>query len=210
MLLRTLFLAIFIIAIGDTVVYAASAIARTSYHARQIAALRNGLTVGISDAQQAAATGAVPAPTSTCAFANAGGCALTVAIAVAVASPAPATTSCPAVTCTVLLQNNSAVVESRAAFVVSAAVVAGNGDVLARRAAAVSFRTFAQPPYASLVGSLDETLDAAIASGNGDDGGNAAGTLIHVRYQGAAGTVSGDVWKAHAEQPSGAAAAWDP
>lgn len=210
MLLRSLFLVLFVVVVADAIVYAAAAEARAAYHQRETTALRDGLSAAISLAQQAAAGAAAPHPLSTCAFASMNGCTMLVESDASAATPLPAASTCPAASCTVLLQNNSAVVESRVAYVVSSRVLASNGDVIALRHASVAFRTFAQPPYATLVGSLDAALNAALSGGAGDDGGSTAGTLIHVRYTGPAGDVAGDVWRPVDQRPAGAAPAWNP
>ncbi len=211
MLLRSLFLVLFVAVLADAIVNAGAAAARAAYHRREMTALREGLASAVALAQQAAAGEVSPHPLSTCAYASNGGCTLRVDSDAAPSTAAlPAATACPVASCTVLMQNNSAVSEGRSTFTISARVLAPNGDTLASRNATVAFRTFAQPPYATLVGSLDATLDAALTSGAGDDGGNVAGTLIHVRYSGPAGDVPGDVWRPVEQRPAGNAQPWNP
>lgn len=211
MLLRTLFLVLFITALADTIVHATASAARAAIHWQALAAARSAFANGIAAAQLAAAGGAMPSPVQTCAYATAGGCTIEVVTTVSTPTPAVGTTatSCPSTSCTVLLQGSSAVSESRAHFVVTARVLAHNGDVLLARSASIAFRTFAEPPYATLVGSLDATLDDALQAGAGDDGGREPGTLIHVRYDGANGSIPGDIWRPLEEHPSIATSSWN-
>lgn len=212
MLLRSLFLALFIVAIGETIVVAVSGIARAAYRGRQTSALRIGLSNGIAQAQLAAAGAPLPSPTTTCTYAPASGCALSVRTVVTAATPAaiPTPSSCPAISCTVLLQENTAVTESRASYIITAQALVPNGDVVAMRSGTVTFRTFAQAPFSTLTGSLDATLDALMSAGAGDDAGNAAGTLIHVEYRGTAASVPADVWQAREERAPSMTPAWNP
>ena len=134
------------------------------------------------------------------------------------ASPTPATfptpSTCPATNCTIYLQGNSAVAESRVAYHLTTAVTAGNGDVVLTRQGDIAFRIFATPPYAALVGSLDATLDGLENGGTGDNGGNAstAGTLISIEYvpSGAsASPIPGNVWRSQDQHRATVVPAWD-
>lgn len=216
MLLRALVLVAFLAVLGESILYGAAALARVSFHAREVVAVRNAFAAGIARAQQAAIDGAVPHPSATCAYSEGSGCAITVRTAIAQATAVPGTppSACVSAGCAVYLQSNSHVGESRASFTISEAVLASNGDVLMTRSGTVAFRTFANAPYAALVGSLDQTLDAISNGGTGDDGGNASGTaatLIHVQYQQSAtgARSSGDVWRAHDERTATSTSAWD-
>jgi hypothetical protein len=216
MLVRTMVLIAFAAVLGETIVYGAAALARMSFHAREHAAVRVAFASAIEQAQRAAAGAAIPAPSAMCAYATETGCAVTVRTAIAVPTAVPGATpsSCPSDACTVYMQNNSHVAESRASYSITAQVLASNGDVLMTRSAVVGFRTFAAPPYAALAGLLDTTLDAIADGGSGDDGGSAStqSTLIHVDYQqngNAATRVPADAWRALDEHPATAAPSWD-
>jgi hypothetical protein len=108
------------------------------------------------------------------------------------------------------LQSNSAVSEARAAFGIASVVSAASGAALASRSGVVAFRTFATPPYASIVGGTDATLDALTIGGTSDDAG-ASSTLITVEYDPSGGGSStvGNVWQPIIESPASAAPAWD-
>lgn len=217
MLIRTMVLVAFIAMLGETIVYASAALARMSFHARESAAVRSAFQDAVHAAQQAAISGRLPQPRTTCAYADASGCEIRVSTTIATATPVPGATPnvCPAADCTIYMQGNTHVAESRSSFTIVERVLAANGDVMMRRSATVSFRTFATAPYAALVGSLDATLDAIDRSGAGDDGGSgstADSTLIHVEYrqQGNQGVRSpGDVWRAQDQHPATAAPSWD-
>ena len=207
----------FVAVLGETIVYGAGALARMTFHAREYTAVRTALADAIRSAQSAAAGRPIPQPSATCAYATNNGCAITVRTTISVPTPVPGSTpaTCPNAGCTVYAQNNSHVAESRAAFAIAGQVLASNGDVLMTRAGIVAFRTFATPPYATLVGSLDATLDAIANGGVGDDGGsgsNTNSTLIHVEYQQSgvpATPIPADVWRALDEHPATAAPSWD-
>lgn len=217
MLLRALVLVAFIAVLGETIVYGASALARMSFHARERAAVRSAFAAGVLRAQQAAIDGTIPQPSATCAYANQNGCAIMVRTSIAVATPAPGATplACANAGCTIYLQGNTHVGESRASYTITEEVLATNGDVMMARRANVAFRTSATPPYAALTGSLDATLDAIDRGRTGDDGGNAAtgvSTLIHVEYQRSGGVgqrTPGDVWRALDQHPATTSPSWD-
>jgi hypothetical protein len=207
----------FVAVLGEGIVYGAAGLARMSFHARVHAAIRSAFADAVHQAQTAAINGTVPLPVATCAYANDAGCAITVRTAIVAATPAPspAPSSCVTAGCTVYMQNNSHVSESRASYAITESVVASNGDVLMSRTATVAFRTFATAPYASLVGSLDATLDAIAKGSAGDDGGSASpanSTLIHVEYRQSgnpAVRIPGDVWRAQVEHPATTSPSWD-
>lgn len=217
MLIRAMVLIAFVTVLAETIGYGAAALARMSFHAREHAAVRAAMSDAIRRTQNAAAGGSIPQPSATCAYATNLGCAITVKTAIAVPAPNPGSTpsSCTNAACTVYLQNNSHVGESRATYEITAQVIAANGDVMMTRAGVVAFRTFATAPYAALVGSFDATLDAIANGGVGDDAGSASqtnATLIHVEYQqqGSPATQTpADVWRALDEHPATAAPSWD-
>jgi len=217
MLLRTLFLIALLALLAEIAIAGASALARASLAHRELLALRAAFVAAVAAAQQAAPGDTVPSPVATCFLANSAGCEIAATATISTPTPSALATpaTCPQTDCTVYLQNNSAVSESRVAYHVVATVSAANGDVLVSRQSDIAFRTYATAPYASLVGSLDATLDALEAGGTGDDGGNAnaAGTLINVEYvpSGVASSpIPGNVWQAAGEHPATSAPAWDP
>jgi len=207
----------FVAVVGETVVYGAAALARMSFHAREQAAIRGAVLDAIRQAQSTAAGVPVPQPSATCAYATNDGCSITVKTTVAIATPNPGSTppSCASAACSVYMQNNSHVGESRASYAVTAQLLAADGGVMATRSGLVAFRTFATAPYAALVGSVDATLDAITNGGAGDDGGSASqtnATLIHVDYQqqgNPATHTPADVWRTLDEHPATAAPSWD-
>jgi hypothetical protein len=220
MLLRTFLVLAFIGALAEAVVHGAAMLATAALHQRAVTATRALLAAQIAAAQHAIAAGggtmATPLPLATCAYADAGGCALYGSAIATPATPAPGVTpgTCPQTDCTIYLQSNSAVNESRITYHLSAAVTAPGGATLATRDGDVTFRTFSAPPYAVLSGSLDATLDALEGSGIGDDGGAAVpngSTLITVQYQAQGGgpTASGNAWQPQEQHPATQKPAWD-
>ena len=216
MLIRTMVLVAFVAALGETIVYGSAALARMTLHAREHAAVRAAFSDGVRQAQEVAAGGQIPQATATCGLATNQGCAITVRTTIAVPTPIPGATpsGCLSEACTVYVQNNSHVAESRVSYRITADVLATNGDVLMTRSGVVAFRTFATSPYAALIGSLDATLDAIANGGVGDDAGNNGtnSTLIHVEYQQSgnpATRVPADAWRALDEHPATAAPSWD-
>ena len=222
MLLRTIFLLTLLAVLGETIVHGAASLAQAALAQRALDAARVAFVSGVRTAQTSIAqtlaanpqtsTFMAPAPIATCAYADTSGCEIEVQTTFAApsAAPAPSPSSCPSNACTIELQSNSAVSEARAAFVISSVVSAASGATLASRSGMIAFRTFATPPYASIVGGTDATLDALINGGAGDDAG-APNTLISVEYDaggGGSGTA-GNVWQAVIESPASAAPAWD-
>jgi hypothetical protein len=196
----------FIALIGDTIIAASASLGRAVLHARELQVVRTGLASTIEATQSAIAHNVAPQPRATCAYDDANGCALTLKTASVAATPAPqATGACGA--CSATMQGNASVAESRASYSMSATLVARNGETIVTRRGTVAFRTFNAAPFATLVGSLDGTLDALMNGGTGDDGGSASatnGTLIHVQYQNT-NTGSGlaaDSWRVQDEQPA--------
>jgi Tfp pilus assembly protein PilV len=223
MLLRTVFLLALLAVLGETIVHGAASFAQAALAQRALDAARVAFVSGMRTAQTSIAQTlaanpqtsifAAPAPIATCAYADTSGCEIEVQTTFAArsAAPAPSPSSCPATACTIVLQSNSAVSEARASFVVSSVVVsAASGATLASRSGIIAFRTFATPPYASIVGGTDATLDALINGGAGDDAG-APNTLIAVEYDASGGgsSTAGNVWLPVIENPASAAPAWD-
>ena len=220
MLLRTLFLLALLAVLGETIVHGAASLAQAALRQRALDAARLAFVSGVRAAQASVAQSvaanpqassfAAPAPIETCAYADANGCELNVQTHCEAQSAAPAPSSCPGTACTIVLQNNSAVSETRASFVIASVVSATSGATVASRSGIVAFRTFAAAPYASIVGGADATLDALFNGGAGDDAG-APNTLINVEYDPNAGGAStaGNVWQPAIESPASAAPAWD-
>jgi len=216
MLLRAMFLLAAIAVLVETLLHGAAALARAALQQQELGATRAAFAAAIAAAQNTAASQGVPTPFATCYLSGASGCAIGATATVSTPTPGAAATpsACPDTACTVYLQNNTAVAESRVTYHVVATVTAANGDALVTRAGDIAFRTFETPPYASLVGTLDATLDALENGGVGDDGGNAnaAGTLIDVEYvrSGVPSTpIPGNVWRALDEHPALGLPAWD-
>ena len=213
MLLRTMFLLVLVTVLGETIVHGAASLALAALRQRAIDTARIAFISGTRAAQASIAQAVAPAPIATCAFADVNGCEINVVTTITPAAPsaAPASTACPGTPCTVELQSNSAVSESRATFLISSVVRSASGATLAVRSGTVAFRTFATPPYAAIIGGSDATLDALIGAGAADDAG-AANTLITVEYQPATGgaTTVGNVWQPLVESPASAAPAWEP
>ncbi len=222
MLLRTVFLLALLAVLGETIVHGAASLAQAALRQRALDAARLAFVSGVRAAQNSVAQSiasnpqtssfAAPAPTATCAYADANGCEINVqtTFATQTAAPAPSPTSCPGTACTIVLQSNSAVSEARASFAIASVVSAASGATLASRSGVVAFRTFATSPYTSIVGGTDTSLNGLINGGAGDDAG-AANTLITVVYDPSAGgsSTAGNVWQPIIESPASAAPAWD-
>ena len=216
--------------LGETIVHGASALANAMLRHRA-AAIADAQFARAVESAQGAIAGAVsagsdaskatmPSPRPTCVLATDSACAMETASTLAVATPAPRMPGgCPQTDCTAYLQNNAVVREGRIAVDIATSVSASSGAVLANRQERVSFRTFAAPPYATLAGTLDRTVDAIAPGGVGDDGGapgSANGndsTLVRVEYVNAAhptaAPIPGNVWRADLQNPGNAPAPWD-
>jgi hypothetical protein len=227
MLLRTLLLLLFIAALADTLLQGSAALARASLHERAVAASRQAFVSGVERAQQLLVQNiasqtppsaiALPSPYATCAVSDASTCTMTVTTTISTPAPNVASTPsvCPRTDCVVYLQNNAAVAESRFRVHVNAIVTGSSGALYAIRAGDVTFRTYLTPPYASLAGSIDDTIGGVAPNGNGDDGGASSGTptLVNVEYvqPGSSATpLPADVWLTQAQHPAAAAPAWNP
>jgi hypothetical protein len=211
-LLRMMFLLAFLAVTGETIVHGAAALAQVALRQRAANIARTAFVSGVHAAQAVAAQDGIPSPIATCAYADANGCEINVQTTFSTPTPATAPTpsSCPGTACTVVLQTNSAVNESRATYIVSSIVSATSGAPLASRIGRVTFRTFATAPYAAIAGGTDATLDALMNGGTADDAG-AANTLITVEYDlsGGGGATAGNVWQPVVESPASAAPAWE-
>jgi hypothetical protein len=208
-----MFLLALLAVLGETIVHGAASLAQAALRQRALDAARIAFVNGVRAAQVSVPSGAAPAPIATCAFADANGCEINVQTTIATATPstASASSACPGTPCTVVLQGNSAVGEARASFTITSVVSAASGATLATRGAIVSFRTFATPPYAAIVGGTDATLGALLDGGTPDDAG-APNTLIAVEYRqsGGGGTTPGNVWQPTVENPALTVPAWEP
>jgi hypothetical protein len=221
-LLRTVFLLAFLAISAQSIVAGAGALAKVALQRRALDAADSGFTSGVRAAQSAvaqsiAASGGtasllVPTAIATCAYADAAGCELNVRTTFATPTPAaaPPPQSCPQTDCTVLLQANTSVAEGRVALLISSVVSSPSGAQLASRSGLAAFRTYATPPYASLVGGVDASVDALMNGGAADDGGSPS-TLITVEYvpsNGASG-VPANVWQPLVETSATSAPAWE-
>lgn len=225
MLLRTMFLLALIALLAETIVHGASALAQSALHFRALGAARMQFETAVAMEERAiagalAAGGdplAAPLPSATpgCVLTEGSVCRLLAQSRYALAAAVPGATpgACPQTACTVYLQGNDRVAEGRVAVQISTQITAPNGAILASRSAIVKFRTFHSPPYVTLAGSLDATLDGM--AGSGDDGGasGAAATLVNVEYVNAANPratpVAANVWRPRVQAPAAAANAWD-
>ena len=212
MLLRTMFLLALLAVVGETIVHGAASLAQVALQQRALDVARTAFVSGVHAAQAAVLQGETPAPTATCAYADAKGCEIDVRTTFATPTPAapPTPSACPGTNCTVVLQANSAVGEARASFLISSVVSAASGAQLASRTGMVTFRTFGSAPYAAIAGGTDGTLDALMNGGTADDAG-AANTLITVEYDlsGGSGATAGNVWQPVIESPASVAPAWE-
>ena len=222
MLLRTIFMLALVAIAGEAIVHAPGALARAALHQRALDAARTALAAGVGEAQATialalqanpgAAAVPLPMPLATCAYSDANGCELRVQTVFATPTPAaaPSPASCPQTDCVVMLQGNSAVAEARITWRITATVSAPAGAQLATRSAVAAFRTYGAPPYASLAGGVDASIDALMTGGVADDAGSPS-SLITVQYApsgGGAGT-SGNVWDALTQTSATAAPAWE-
>lgn len=208
-----MFLLVLLAVLGETIVHGAASLAQAALRQRALDAARVGFVNAARAAQASVPSGVAPAPISTCAFADANGCEIDVQTTIATLTPstAPASTACPGTPCTVLLQGNSAVSEARATFTIASVVSAASGATLATRSGIVSFRTFATPPFAAIVGGTDATFGTLLDGGAPDDAG-APNTLISVEYQqtGGGAATPGNVWQPVVENPASSAPGWEP
>ncbi|MGZ3510057.1 MAG: hypothetical protein ACXWNJ_17075 [Vulcanimicrobiaceae bacterium] len=69
------------------------------------------------------------------------------------------------------LESNAAINEGRLTATVAVDVTAADGTRLATRTQTVALRTFAVPPYVTIAGALDASVDGAGGTAAGDDGG---------------------------------------
>ncbi len=222
MLLRTLFLLALLGVLGETIAHGAAALAQAALRERAADAVRSAIASGTYSAQASIAQAiaadpqasafAAPAPIATCAYGDASGCEIDVVTSFATPTAAPSSpASCPQADCTVMLQENSAVTEARASFVISSTASAASGAQLAARSQLVAYRTFATAPYAAIVGGTDASIDGLAAGGPGDDAG-APNSLITVEYDasGTGAASAGNVWQPVVESSATSAPAWDP
>lgn len=210
MLLRTMFVLALLAMLSETIVHGAAALAQAALRRRAIEAARIAFVDGTRQAQAALANGTVPLPQATCAYADADGCAIRVSTNFTTPAPAPTPSSCPGTPCTVVVQANTAVEESRAQYTIAVVASAANGAQLASRSGAVAYRTFATAPYAAVVGGADDTLTPFANGGPGDDAGT-ANALITVEMDPAGGGTGtpANVWQPVVEAPPSAAPLWD-
>ena len=229
MLTRTLFLVALLVALAETFLHGAHALAQVALRRAAALAVHDELIAAATAARQSIAAAAqsgedpqqlapaTPAPVATCVLANASGCALSGSATVAFAVATPAPSPCPSDRCTVYEQNNDAVAEGRIDATISAAAVASDGVTMAARNLTLAFRTMRTPPYAAPVGALDATLGLFGTTRAGDDAGaapngTAPGSLIDVLYENAAtgATLHANVWEPRSEGSGPSSGAWSP
>jgi len=208
-------------------VHGASALGTAALHRRAVAAARAQFAAAVQLEQSAIAQAVAasadphvapqPSPSPICALSRNGACELLTQSAIALTTPGPsaAPSACPSTDCVIYLQANDTVAENRVTVSIASIVTAPEGSVLASRSGNVAFRTFNVPPYATLAGSLDATLDDIAANKTGDDGGASTGstTLVNVEYRNAldpaATPIPANVWQPQTQHPATTASAWD-
>ncbi|HEY8320354.1 MAG TPA: hypothetical protein VIG46_01005 [Candidatus Baltobacteraceae bacterium] len=229
MLLRTIALVAFVVALATALLHACAALARARVHRAAAIAAAAGFDRGLAAAQVAIATAiaggddprsvafVAPTPAPACASVAAdGSCALTVAVAIAsTTAQAVGSGSAPcASACAWDLQGNDAVEEGRLALRVTASAVGPNGTIFSTRDRYALFRTTRVPPFASLIGERDATGEGvALGASEGEDAGTPALTTVDVRYvNGTTGaSVEGNAWRSGAwEHDDAGATAWEP
>lgn len=220
MLIRAMFLVVFVTTIAQATLYAAGATAKAALQRRATSAARAATVRGVALAQNAIAVSmksnaplALPSPATACAVQAGATCAFQATVALVAESPAPNDAQpCAAAACAVYLQSNDVVGEGRAMVRVHVAINSPGGDVIASRDTIVAFRTLRVPPYAIPAGANDATVDALTKTGTGDDGGAAgagAGTLVNVVYSNGATTIPANVWGTRTEHPRESVPSWD-
>ena len=229
MLLRTLVLMAFVVALAIALVHACAALARARVHRAASIAAAAGFDRGLAAVQVAIATAiargddprtvafVAPSPAPACASVAAdGSCALTVAVAIAsTTTQTIGSGSEPCVAaCARDLQGNDAVEEGRLAVRVTASAVGPNGTIFSTRDRYALFRTTRVPPFASLIGERDATGEGvALGASEGEDAGTPALTTVDVRYVDAetGAYVEGNAWRTGAwAHDDASATAWEP
>jgi hypothetical protein len=229
MLLRTLFVLVFLMAIAETIVHGAHALAGVALGRQTSIALQAQLTGAVDTAEKTIAdaieAGAdprslspvAPSPVPTCVFQTQKTCGLFGETSIAFQAPPAGASPCPNRACAAYEQGNDAVDEGRIDAVVTAQIVTRDGEVLATRSGRATFRTMLVAPYAVMAGSGDESLASVANAGVGNDAGaapagTAPGTLIDVLYQNrvTGRSMPANVWNPQAPDSSAAAPAWAP
>jgi hypothetical protein len=229
MLLRTLFVLVFLMAIAETIVHGAHALAGALLGRQASIALQTSLADAVATAQETVA-GAIeaggdpralspvaPSPAPTCVLQTQKTCGLFGETSIAFQPPAATASPCPSAACAAYAQGNDAVDEGRIDAVITVQIVTSNGAVLASRSGRAAFRTLLVAPYAVAAGNGDDSLASVANAGTGDDAGTvplrtAPGTLIDVLYQNrvTGQTMPANVWNPQAPGSSAAAPAWAP
>ncbi len=225
MLLRALFLIALIAILSETVLHAAASLAEATLHHRAIAAVQAQMQTATA-LEQATIANAVasggdphvvpPSPATSCVLQAQAGCAISAHSLFALVTPGPSQSpACEDTDCTSYVQENDAVTERRVSVRISTSASGPSGAQLASRDTTLMFRVFDTPPYATLSGSLDATLDDLATAGIGDNGGLAAGTgtLVNVEYVDAsnpsATPIPGNVWRPQMASSAAASSPWD-
>ena len=219
--MRTCFLILLIACVADTIIHSTMALGSAALHRRALSAARVEIARDTASLQQSLVLrNPIPQPLPTCVASDAGGCTLSATTQIALLqapTPSAAQSACPQSDCTAYAQGNDLVAEGRIGAIISATIATSDGAIIARRAARVTFRTLSVPPYAALVGSVDETLDAISPNGAGDDGGSAPsgggpGTLIDVldRNASSGALTPANVWLPHTQSATRATPLWEP
>lgn len=234
MLLRTLFVAILLTALAESIVHGVHALAQSALHRQALAAVHDEVLSGTTLARGAIARAidegadprrvvpAMPSPSTQCRMHVEGACAIEGTARITFDSPAQGGGSspspCPNDACAIYEQENDAVTEGRAAATIAAEALGPEGAVLAARTSRVTFRTMRVPPFAVPVGHADgSAADAGNALQAGDDGGFAGGTagpgtLIDVIYRNAAtgAAIPANVWRSQLQSGIPTSQPWSP
>jgi hypothetical protein len=230
-LLRTVFVVAFLVALAGVIVGATASLARAQVHrraaiaadasfAQAVAATQAGIASAIAGGADSRNLTFVPPSTPpACAAVDAGGkCALNVTTSIDNTTTQPIATSADAAACTPLcaqnIQGNDAIGEGRLAVRVRAAVSGASGEIFAARDRYAIFRTLRLPPYAALIGTRDATSETiGIGNMEGADAGVPALSTIDVRYVNAAtgASLDANAWQTRGwDAASRSGTAWEP
>jgi len=230
MLLRTIVIVAFVIALATALLHASAALARARLHRAAAIAATAEFDRGLASAQVAIASAiaggddprsvgfVAPTPAPSCADARSdGSCALTVSLAIASTTTqpvGPAAGSDCAPACAYDLQGNDAVDEGRISLRVTATASGPEGTAFATRDRYAIYRTTRVPPYASLIGERDASAEGiATGTSEGEDAGTPSLTTVDVRYvdAGTGASIEGNAWRSGAwARDDASATAWEP
>jgi hypothetical protein len=220
---------VFLIAIAETIVHGAHALAGAMLERQASVATQAELTDAIGTAEKAIAdtieaggdpkalSPAAPSPSPTCVLQMQQTCGLRGETSIAFQAPSATASPCPSDTCAAYAQGNDAVDEGRIDAIVTTQVLTPDGAVVATRTDRATFRTIRVAPYAVMAGNGDDSVASVSSEGTGNDAGaaplgTAPGTLIDVLYRNqlTGQNVPANVWNPQARGSSAVAPAWAP